>query len=910
MRMIGVWLILFTLLSVTQALAAPVESLWGGIWHKTTADGSQVDCLDAGLNSETQDLSGMTFSVSGPNGFSYSFDKTADLEVNAGYPEVYKELSSLPSGVYTFTLNDGNGHISAVTDTHVSAAALPRVDSSTIRVMRTSYNTYRFSWAPVNEARTYYYRLVIALDDAKNSGVYYGTRGMQTSAEVGAAALTEGTRYKVRVEVHDAPSFTLLSNRSDSAFIDFTPNGAADYKPERVGVEYSVVYNRFESTGAVSTDLSLGLDTLEGVTAASVSGPGGFNYSFDLAADRDPTWPELYKNVPSTLPPGRYTFSYLANGIQQYAFATLTAPVGYPAPDPATYQAEDLETSVRFSWGDVDHTGALYYRVYLKDPVTEQYIVSARVNRTYLDIPTSDYAFLSTPQWRVEVMDSSSIATQRNRVIGPWRTLAVQEGSGKPQLYSSLANATNYNGAAITDLWVDASSGTVASMHLDGPNGYSRDLSVPGGYLDFLEPVTLAPGLYRFTATSTTGKSTTRFNYHTAPHPIPAVDYKTVRVNDDGYGISINWAPVVSDLPVWYGVEFSYVGDGTPVPALQNIPYYFARTSLLLNYADLPTAPFMFRIYAFDGTNGSTYNNYSRSVMVGYSGPGYDYRSLTDADDDGFASNVDVDDNDGEVNPFPYPAVTSFQLAAASTALSVPVTSFTTTGTIAAWCLTEQNSSASCNWQSSPPAQYTFSSAGTKTLYAFVRGSSGNISAGRSAQVTIASSFPLTLSFSGDGAGSVTGGMNCSTAGNCPAAPFLPGDQVSLKAVPGIDALFTGWSGDCSAAGDTCTVNMSAPRSVTAAFAVLPPVWVGPYTTAASYFRTVTDAYRSVATGAKIKMKAVTLTENVTIDRAVAVTLQGGYGSGFAGNAGKRSVLKGALKIRKGAVVVEGVAVR
>lgn len=46
------------------------------------------------------------------------------------------------------------------------------------------------------------------------------------------------------------------------------------------------------------------------------------------------------------------------------------------------------------------------------------------------------------------------------------------------------------------------------------------------------------------------------------------------------------------------------------------------------------------RIFAFDGGDLTTYNNYSRSLSFGYQGAGFDYASLTDSDGDGYLSNI------------------------------------------------------------------------------------------------------------------------------------------------------------------------------------------------------------------------------------------------------------------------------
>jgi hypothetical protein len=77
----------------------------------------------------------------------------------------------------------------------------------------------------------------------------------------------------------------------------------------------------------------------------------------------------------------------------------------------------------------------------------------------------------------------------------------------------------------------------------------------------------------------------------------------------------------------------------------------------------------------------------------------------------------------------------------------------------------------------------------------------------------------LTVTKTGVLGGTVTsgdGGINCGT--NC-SASYNSGTVVTLTASPDIFlSVFTGWDGCDTVSGTTCTVNMSAARSVTANF--------------------------------------------------------------------------------------------
>jgi hypothetical protein len=82
--------------------------------------------------------------------------------------------------------------------------------------------------------------------------------------------------------------------------------------------------------------------------------------------------------------------------------------------------------------------------------------------------------------------------------------------------------------------------------------------------------------------------------------------------------------------------------------------------------------------------------------------------------------------------------------------------------------------------------------------------------------------FTLAVTKTGIGRGTVTSspqGINCGTG--C-SSDFVAGTVVTLTASPALGSLFTGWSGCDAVSGSTCTVAMSATRSVSAGFLGLP----------------------------------------------------------------------------------------
>jgi hypothetical protein len=90
----------------------------------------------------------------------------------------------------------------------------------------------------------------------------------------------------------------------------------------------------------------------------------------------------------------------------------------------------------------------------------------------------------------------------------------------------------------------------------------------------------------------------------------------------------------------------------------------------------------------------------------------------------------------------------------------------------------------------------------------------------KSVTATFAPALPLTLTVSVTGNGTVTGGgISCGSNGGptCSANETLNAN-VTLTATPGTGATFSSWGGACTGITPTCTVTMTAAKSVTATF--------------------------------------------------------------------------------------------
>jgi hypothetical protein len=128
-------------------------------------------------------------------------------------------------------------------------------------------------------------------------------------------------------------------------------------------------------------------------------------------------------------------------------------------------------------------------------------------------------------------------------------------------------------------------------------------------------------------------------------------------------------------------------------------------------------------------------------------------------------------------------------------------------------------------WTSSNTMAATISATGLATgvgrgvTTISVSDSAGNTT---STVLTVRTMETLAVARSGLGSGTVTSapaGINCGTA--C-SATYLDGTAVTLTATPALLSVFIGWTGCDSVSGNSCTVTMSAGRTVNAEFLGVP----------------------------------------------------------------------------------------
>ncbi len=133
--------------------------------------------------------------------------------------------------------------------------------------------------------------------------------------------------------------------------------------------------------------------------------------------------------------------------------------------------------------------------------------------------------------------------------------------------------------------------------------------------------------------------------------------------------------------------------------------------------------------------------------------------------------------------------------------------------------------------------------------------------------------YALTVTRSGAGTGTVTSSPSGVSCGSTCSASFASGTVVTLTAAPASGSTFTGWSGACTGTA-SCTVTMSAARSVTATF--------GTTSTGATLTVVKAGTGSGTVSGSGINCGG-TCSASYTAGTTVSLTAAAASGSTFAG---------------------------
>jgi hypothetical protein len=82
--------------------------------------------------------------------------------------------------------------------------------------------------------------------------------------------------------------------------------------------------------------------------------------------------------------------------------------------------------------------------------------------------------------------------------------------------------------------------------------------------------------------------------------------------------------------------------------------------------------------------------------------------------------------------------------------------------------------------------------------------------------------FTLSVTRAGIGRGTITSTPSGIDCGNDCGETYVEGSTITLRATPSLGSVFWGWNGCDAATGNTCTVEVTRERSVTAHFLGVP----------------------------------------------------------------------------------------
>ena len=165
----------------------------------------------------------------------------------------------------------------------------------------------------------------------------------------------------------------------------------------------------------------------------------------------------------------------------------------------------------------------------------------------------------------------------------------------------------------------------------------------------------------------------------------------------------------------------------------------------------------------------------------------------------------------------------------------------------------------------------------------------------------------LNLSVTGNGGGEVSVTPGNLVSSTSISHGFTYGSQLTLQATPSDYPIFQGWSGDCSGLG-ACNPSMDVDRNVTAGFDI---DWAhAARIEGGSYYPDIMSAYdAAAASGSVIDTWGIIFPETLVLDQSKAVTLKGGFTSGYPPDVNGYTSVDG-IQIWNGSLTVERVAVK
>jgi hypothetical protein len=655
------------------AWATDIELMGLHIINYNYADGSVQTQMDIGFIEGDMDAEGTTVTVTGPNDYSYIFSDE-DCVSSGFFNACYRDVDGLAAGIYTFTITEDGEIAVQQSESYAGEDPLSLVDMSTATAI-TFFDNYRFDWAPVSVAKPYYYQLIIYQD---SEVVYSSDLSMDTYAVVPEDELDDGA-YTYSVAVYDADDYDMVQDVSIADAVAVTLDSSSSEL--LVGLD---LYNHVDEDGVegrvVRVSMSLlGVSAFSDLQTAQLIGPSDYSYDF-VSTDFDDGWfDRVFVATDSGYPleEGFYAVHIKVDDTDYYAYDYLTEANPFPVPQEESCIVDELYvddsgfsyvfSNVIFRWAAVGSNDAQFYRVRVENTDTEVEYLSDLDNTLYYSVDVDDLSETlgsGTWRWRVEVCDSTGWNSTANCSEGPYVDYDPQPYDMDAIFYGTVSHLNRPSGTSDIH-YARTTSTDIAGMTITGSNDYGRDLLALGTlhesdfdeYYYIEEPDSMEAGLYVYTLAGSDGAADVRYAGHSAEPStqLPMVDYSSIHVNTDVSGdIRVSWAPVKSDYLEYYFVVVKSLTDTNGDGEADDVyisDVYSDETSTVISEDYFTGEQLALQVVVVDRYNSKTAGHRSESVSVGYEGVNFDYSSLTDADGDGWADNIDIDDNDASDSP-------------------------------------------------------------------------------------------------------------------------------------------------------------------------------------------------------------------------------------------------------------------
>ena len=467
-------------------------------YNRYEADGSHKIMTGFSLPDDIANVS--LAEVSGPGGFYYRYDLSADFD--AFDYTLFRKFSAgnaaAPSktGIYTFhaIINDLDYYSDA---TLTPAVKYPAPKKKTWQVENLNNGSVRLSWADVKYNGLLYYRVMFLNG---NNNYYITPRKNTTSAVVNMQDLVSklgSGPLRWRVEIHDSSNFQTLRNRRNGKLISFSEPAYDPFKPYLNGR----FNNRNFANGEQVLQHFANVADFSQVASLDVTGPD--SYALNLKLDDNEYVGFDYRGYYSrtkknSAKPGLYTYHLVdTEGSEATFYDTLTAPVALPVVDYRTIHLDQLASGNQLlSWAPVFHSSPLWYNLLIRsledhnqDGQADEIFVLWNQSSPYVEIPAGalpDEPLIITIQAR----DASTGSLENNRSV------SVTVGYEAPGFDFSALDDDDMDGwASNVDNCPNVKSGNLANNYGNDAEGDVCDDTDGDGVVDALDYDPLDPNV-------------------------------------------------------------------------------------------------------------------------------------------------------------------------------------------------------------------------------------------------------------------------------------------------------------------------------------------------------------------------------------------------------------------------------